>query len=69
MMMFANFNKINYALSLITGAELIVRDAYWSSSEYSSTGAWYLHLNFGNMSNGTKATNQYRVRAVSAFIS
>lgn len=69
MMIFANFNKINYALSLITGAELLVRDAYWSSSEYSSTIAWYLYLNYGNMYYGTKATYQFRVRAVSAFIS
>ena len=68
MMMFANFNKINYALSLITGAELLVRDIYWSSSEYSSQYAWYLLLYDGFMNNVTKATLQYRVRAVSAFI-
>ena len=69
MMMFANFNKINYALSLITGAELLVRDAYWSSSEYSSTNAWNLYLSNGGMCYFTKATGQSRVRAVSAFIS
>ena len=68
MMMYANFNKINYALSLITGAELLVRDAYWSSSEYSITNAWYLILNYGGMSLNTKAAFQCRVRAVSAFI-
>ena len=68
MMMFANFNKINYALSLITGAELLIRDAYWSSSEYSSTNAWLLNLNYGYMISNTKAAGQYRVRAVSAFI-
>ena len=70
MMMLANFNKINYALSLITGAELLVRDSYWSSSEGSSTNAWGMSLYDGYMFNfGPKATNQYRVRAVSAFIS
>lgn len=69
MMIYANFNKINYALSLIAGAELLVRDAYWSSSEFSSTYAWNLFLSSGVMGNGTKATNHYRVRAVSAFIS
>ena len=68
MMMFANFNKINYALSLITGAELLVRDGYWSSSESSSTNAWYLYLDYGNIGSRTKATGQNRVRAVSAFI-
>lgn len=67
-MMFANLNKINYALSLITGAELLARDAYWSSSEFSSTNAWYLSLYSGYMGVNTKAT-QIRVRAVSAFIS
>lgn len=69
MMMYANFNKINYALSLITGAELLVRDTYWSASEYSSMFAWALSLYSGNMYYDTKATYQYRVRAVSAFIS
>jgi len=67
-MMFANFNKINHALSLITGAELLVRDAYWSSSEGSSTNAWYLNLLNGTMPTSAKATGQNRVRAVSAFI-
>lgn len=67
-MMFANFNKINYALSLITGAELLVRDTYWSASEYSSADAWLLNLVDGRMPNFAKATSQRRVRAVSAFI-
>lgn len=69
MMIYANFNKINYALSLITGAELLVRDAYWSSSEYSSANAWILGLSYGHMFYYTKATFQSRVRAVSALIS
>ena len=69
MMIFANFNKINYALSLITGAELLGRDVYWSASELSSAHAWYLYLSNGYMNSNAKATNQYRVRAVSAFIS
>lgn len=68
MMIYANFNKINYALSLITGAELLVRDAYWSASEHSSANAWSLHLSYGYMGIITKATYQLRVRAVSAFI-
>lgn len=68
-MIYANFNKINYALSLITGAELLVRDTYWSASEGSSTNAWILTLSYGTMYYYTKATFQHRVRAVSAFIS
>ncbi len=67
-MMFANFNKINYALSLITGAELLVSDTYWSSSETSKRDAWYLFFNNGNMYNYDKAARQGRVRPVSAFI-
>ena len=68
MMIFANFNKINYSLSLITGAELLVRDVYWSSSEYSSANAWGMSIISGNMGGNSKATLQNRVRAVSAFI-
>ena len=36
------------------------------SCEYSATNAWNLNLNNGNANNNTKATNQNRVRAVSA---
>lgn len=68
MMIHANFNKINYALSLIAGAVLLERDAYWSSSEASSSNAWYLGINDGGMGSRVKATSQNRVRAVSAFI-
>ncbi len=67
-MMYANFNKINYALSLITGAELLVRDSYWSSSEGSSMYAWGLNFDNGDMSGITKASAKIHVRAVSAFI-
>lgn len=35
-------------------------------TEYSATNAWNLNLNNGNANNNTKATNQNRVRAVSA---
>lgn len=66
-MIFANRNKINYALSLITGATQIPEAYHWSSTEYSATGAW--GLNFGNGNQGTngKSPYRYRVRPVSAF--
>ena len=64
---FANFEKINFALSLCTGAQLLVRDAYWSSTEYSATNAWYLGFNDGFQGLSAKSTYQYRVRPVSAF--
>ena len=68
MMIYANMEKINYALSLINGATQLAETAYWTSTETSSTHAWGLYLNSGNMNNGTKATLQNRVRAVSAFL-
>ena len=65
---FANFEKINFALSLCTGAQQLVRDAYWSSTEYSATNAWYLNF-FNGLQNygGTKSARQCGVRPVSAF--
>ena len=68
MMIYANMRKINYALSLINGATQLAETAYWSSTEYSATNAWYLSLSNGNAGNSTKAANQYRVRPVSAFL-
>lgn len=68
MMIYANMRKINHALSLINGATQLVETWYWSSTEYSATNAWYLGLGNGLMSYYTKATNQYRVRPVSAFL-
>ena len=70
MMIYGNFSKINYALSLITGATQLQQSRYWTSTEYSSKIAWYLYLTDGYLSNGgTKASYAGHVRAVSAFIS
>ena len=70
MMIYANMTKVNYALSLISGATQLVEDAYWTSTEANATGAWGLYLNIGNATTGgTKASRQSCVRAVSAFIS
>ena len=68
MMIYANMRKINYALSLINGATQLAERWYWSSTEYSATYVWGLHLNGGHAYYYTKATSQYRVRPVSAFI-
>ena len=64
---FANFEKINFALSLCTGAQQLAREDYWSSTEYSAQIAWFLDFNIGSQGNGLKSTGQYRVRPVSAF--
>ena len=68
MMIYANMRKINYALSLINGATQLAETWYWSSTESSATGAWYLTLGYGFASGIAKATNQGRVRPVSAFL-
>lgn len=68
MMIYANMRKINYALSLINGATQLAETWYWSSTEYSATGAWYLHLDDGGAINRAKASSQARVRPVSAFL-
>lgn len=69
-MIYANMTKINYALSLITGATQLVEDWYWTSTETSATNAWYLRLYDGDAYHWTtKASGTGRVRAVSAFIS
>ena len=69
MMIYANMTKVNYALSLISGATQLVEDAYWTSTEASATGAWFLGLDNGYANGNFKASSQRYVRAVSAFIS
>ena len=68
-LMFANYTKINYALSKISGATLLSRDAYWSCTEGSAQHAWYLYFDNGRQVNYGKSLLQCRVRPVSAFAS
>ena len=68
MMIYANMTKINYALSLISGATPLQETAYWTSTELSATYAWHLNLSNGHAGNLTKASYTRRVRPVSAFI-
>ena len=67
-MIYANMTKINYALSLISGAQQLAETWYWTSTEYSATAAWGLYLSYGYVRNLAKASDRRRVRAVSAFI-
>lgn len=68
-MIYANMTKINYALSLITGATQLVEDWYWTSTESGAASAWDLNLGDGRAYCwNSKASNTFRVRAVSAFI-
>jgi len=66
-LIFQNYHKINYALSLITGAVQLPAAAHWSSTEYSATYAWGLYFRYGDQYNDAKASRRYRVRPVSAF--
>jgi hypothetical protein len=63
----AYFTQINAALEAV-GGEPLRNDWYWSSTQYSATHAWTLYLDGGHANNRTKATCQYRVRPVSAFL-
>ena len=66
-LIFANFTKINYALSKISGATPLTTNAYWSCTETSAAGAWNLGFSIGGQGYGSKSTTQDRVRPVSAF--
>lgn len=66
-MILANFDKINYALSKISGATQLQNAWYWSSTQYSAAGAWGLYLSDGYVYNFFKFS-QGRVRPVSAFL-
>lgn len=68
-LIFANFTKINYALSKISGATLLSKTAYWSCTEHSAALAWRLGFSDGDQVSGNKSTGRLRVRPVSAFAS
>ena len=69
-LMAANLKKINYALGKINGAKKLRTDnAYWSSTELSSSNAWLLYLGSMNQGSTNKTQFQRLVRPVSAFSS
>lgn len=68
-MIYANMTKINYCLSLITGATQLSEAWYWLSTENSPTGAWAFNLESGYLATGNaKAAGKLKVRPVSEFI-
>lgn len=67
-MMYANKAKINYALSLIKGAQQLDTNWYWSSTEGSPALAWGLFFGDGFLSWGGKVKDKNPVRPVSAFL-
>ena len=66
-MIWANFDKINYALSKISGATQLQANWYWTSTQYSAYQAWFLYLHDGNVGNYWKFSHNM-VRPVSAFL-
>lgn len=66
-LIWANFDKVNYALSKISGATQLQKTWYWSSTQFSADIAWYLYLSDGSMCSNYKFY-QRRVRPVSAFL-
>lgn len=69
LMMYANKLKLNHALSLIKGAQLLDTSWYWSSTEYSSATAWGLNFGDGALRYwNDKVGDKNRVRPVSAFL-
>lgn len=69
LMMYANKAKINYALSLIKGAQQLNTSWCWSSTESSPAHAWILYFGDGYLvSWGRKVKDKNRVRPVSAFL-
>ena len=68
-MMWRNFKIINDGLKLITGATLLMRTWYWSSTEYSASRAWFLYFSNGFLYPWYgKVSGQGQVRAVSGII-
>lgn len=61
-----HIREINAALKAIDGQQL--KGWYWSSTQCSAPNAWLLNFSNGIANYGTKATNERRVRAVSAFL-
>lgn len=60
-----NKEKINEALAFV-GGDKLTSTWYWSSTEYSATGAWYVGFHNGNVFGGSKSKS-YVVRPVCEF--
>lgn len=69
LVIYANKAKINYALSLIKGAQQLDASWHWSSTEGSPATAWHLYFDDGGLNfwHG-KVNDKGRVRPVSAFL-
>ena len=72
-MIYSHFDEIQNALSIVGGQKLITTwdegaPVYWSSTEYSATHAWGLHLGGGSLHGWyDKVSDSHKVRPVSKF--
>ena len=72
-MIYSHFDEIQNALSIVGGQKLITTwdegaPVYWSSTEYSATHAWGLHLGGGSLHGCyDKVSDIHKVRPVSKF--
>jgi len=65
---FANRQKVNALLNLISGATTLGSNWYWSSTEGNATCAWCLYFGDGNLNLWVaKVSRRFQVRPVSAF--
>ena len=62
----ANKEEINELLKLVDGDPLSFDKCYWSSTEGSANGSWYVHFYSGRTYNGSKC-NDYVVRPAVAI--
>ena len=69
LMIFANMTKINYCLSLISGATPLLESAYWTSTDRNTSNAWIIYLSHGYSFWRAKISEKCRVRPVSTFYS
>ena len=65
-MIWSHFFEVNRILTQIGGTALDRSQVYWSSTEGSDTGAWFMVFGNGTFDYGGKG-NEYSVRPVSAF--
>ena len=54
-------DEIDEMMTLISGSTLI-KDWYWSSTEYSSSGAWSVNVSYGNIGSNNSKTYTSKVR-------
>ena len=72
-LIYNHLEEIQNALSIVGGQKLITTwdddvPWYWSSTEFSASGAWHLYLDDGNLSHGgNKVSFSNKVRPVSKF--